>query len=146
MSLRYSPDRPPDASLGSRCFLAFEDRGRDITGLLEYGTVAQLFAPGVPWQITPTRVDEFVRAVTGYFSTHGFNDGDFIVAIGDPVVVAVMTAVAARFNRGSVTMLKWDRIPCPTCGRFKNPECHGPRDIHGRYVPIRISLDSTRPR
>jgi rubredoxin len=38
-----------------------------------------------------------------------FNDGDFILAVGDPVAIGLAISVAADLNRGRVNILKWDR-------------------------------------
>jgi len=37
-----------------------------------------------------------------------FNNDDFLIAVGNPTVLAVAAAVAADINRGSVQMLYWD--------------------------------------
>lgn len=38
-----------------------------------------------------------------------FNDADSILAVGDPVVIGIVVAVAAQVNDGRVAVLKWDR-------------------------------------
>jgi hypothetical protein len=38
-----------------------------------------------------------------------FNDDDYILAIGDPVAIGIVTAIATEFNRGCVKVLRWDR-------------------------------------
>jgi hypothetical protein len=38
-----------------------------------------------------------------------FNDDDYILAIGDPVAIGIVTAIATEFNRGRVKVLRWDR-------------------------------------
>jgi hypothetical protein len=38
-----------------------------------------------------------------------FSDGDYLLLIGDPILIGIATAVAARWNNGKVKMLKWDR-------------------------------------
>jgi hypothetical protein len=38
-----------------------------------------------------------------------FKDEDYLLLIGDPVIIGVATAVAAHWNNGRVSLLKWDR-------------------------------------
>lgn len=38
-----------------------------------------------------------------------FSDEDFLLPLGDPILIGVATALAAQANRGRVRMLKWDR-------------------------------------
>lgn len=38
-----------------------------------------------------------------------FSDDDYLLPIGDPVVIGLATTIAARSNRGHVKMLRWDR-------------------------------------
>lgn len=39
-----------------------------------------------------------------------FNDNDYILPVGDPVLMSTVAMVAARKNAGRVKFLKWDRI------------------------------------
>ncbi len=38
-----------------------------------------------------------------------FNDDDYILAVGDPVAIGIVTAIATEVNLGRVRMLRWDR-------------------------------------
>lgn len=38
-----------------------------------------------------------------------FNDDDFILLVGDPVLIGLATAVAMKSNRGKANVLKWNR-------------------------------------
>tara|TARA_R110002167_G_scaffold229796_1_gene435006 strand:+ start:224 stop:553 length:330 start_codon:yes stop_codon:yes gene_type:complete len=38
-----------------------------------------------------------------------FNDDDYLLLIGDPAIIAVAAAVAAKINNGRFKVLKWDR-------------------------------------
>jgi len=40
----------------------------------------------------------------------GFTDDDYIVAVGDPSLIAAAACIAARKTGGSLKMLKWDRM------------------------------------
>jgi|TARA_R110001592_G_scaffold138912_4_gene358506 folate-dependent tRNA-U54 methylase TrmFO/GidA len=38
-----------------------------------------------------------------------FNDDDYLLLIGDPAIIAVCGALAAKINNGKFKILKWDR-------------------------------------
>lgn len=38
-----------------------------------------------------------------------FSDDDYILTVGDPVAIGLVSVIAARANRGRVTFLRWDR-------------------------------------
>lgn len=38
-----------------------------------------------------------------------FNDADYILPVGDPVLMCVVAMVAADMNKGRVNFLKWDK-------------------------------------
>ena len=38
-----------------------------------------------------------------------FNDDDYLLLIGDPAIIAVCGALAAKVNNGKFKVLKWDR-------------------------------------
>ena len=38
-----------------------------------------------------------------------FNDNDYLLLIGDPAIIAVCGAIAAKNNGGRFKVLKWDR-------------------------------------
>ena len=39
-----------------------------------------------------------------------FNDNDYFLLIGDPVIIGVCCAIASDINNGKFKVLKWDRI------------------------------------
>ena len=38
-----------------------------------------------------------------------FDDSDYLVPIGDPVLMCVVASIASQMNNGRVAYLKWDR-------------------------------------
>jgi len=38
-----------------------------------------------------------------------FTDDDYILPVGDPILIAMATMIAADMNMGKVKMLKWDK-------------------------------------
>ncbi len=39
-----------------------------------------------------------------------FSDDDYLLAVGDPGIVATASMIAAKNNYGRVKLLKWDRV------------------------------------
>ena len=39
----------------------------------------------------------------------GFNDDDYLLALGDPAIIGISFAIASNLNHGRVNLLKWDR-------------------------------------
>lgn len=39
-----------------------------------------------------------------------FNDGDFLIAVGDPSIIAAASIIAARKSGGIMRILRWDRM------------------------------------
>ena len=38
-----------------------------------------------------------------------FNDEDYLLLIGDPIIIGIAIAMAGKWNQGRVKVLKWDR-------------------------------------
>lgn len=134
-AVSYDPKTP-------RVFVPFEDRQRDLSQLLEFGTVLQVFASHLSWQLTPETTLDYTLACKRFFAAHDFTDDDFVVAIGDPVAIAIFTYAAAFTNTGRVKVLKWDRLPCDVCSKYKalcgRSGCPG--ELRGRYLVLPVKL------
>lgn len=50
----------------------------------------------------------------------GFSNQDYLVALGDPSIIAAAAMIAASMNGGRVRMLKWDR----NMGDYNELEIH----------------------
>ena len=61
-----------------------------------------------------------------------YNEEDFIMAIGDPVLIGAAMAIAARNADGKVKLLKWNRHLLNTGYRSKTS---------GNYVPVLVEID-----
>jgi len=42
-------------------------------------------------------------------SLKDYGDDDYILTVGDPVAIGLVSVIAAQANRGRVTFLRWDR-------------------------------------
>jgi len=43
------------------------------------------------------------------YALRNFDDGDFLLVVGDPVLIGIASTMAAASNRGNVNFLRWDR-------------------------------------
>jgi ABC-type sugar transport system substrate-binding protein len=95
----YVPQEPlkRDPHTGAmRTFMDLSDAARfgEITILLPSG--ASMF-----------QAQPMVNAIRQ--KMQGFSDDDFILCVGDPSAIGIAVAMAAKYNRGKVKILKWDR-------------------------------------
>lgn len=90
----------------SRVFVVQEPpRGVDITAATKFG---KLIDPLLP---ADRQIVLGVSAVLARLrrQLEGFNDDDYLLALGDPVAIVLTCHVAAEKNRGRYKVLKWDR-------------------------------------
>tara|TARA_R110000751_G_scaffold97856_5_gene190435 strand:- start:2 stop:199 length:198 start_codon:yes stop_codon:yes gene_type:complete len=40
---------------------------------------------------------------------HDYTEGDYLLLMGDPAAIGVACSIAAFFNNGKYSILKWDR-------------------------------------
>lgn len=87
-------------------FVVQENPSKNILPAAQYGEISILcpfgqigFSPG-----------PLVRRL--YRALQKFNDNDFILCMGDPVLIGVTCAYAATINNGRFKSLKWDRQEC----------------------------------
>ena len=85
-------------------FITQEVPGRDITKASEYGDL-QILIPAkeqvaLSAQPTVRRINRLLRK---------FNDKDYLLLSGDPVIIGISCAVAMSNNIGKLNILKWDR-------------------------------------
>lgn len=77
----------------------------NLTGATKFGTLSEPLL-GKDRQIVigvPAVLQRLRRKLEGYC------DLDYLLAIGDPVAIALVCHVAAEKNSGRYTVLKWDR-------------------------------------
>lgn len=76
----------------------------DLTPAEHFGTPVEVLPRGnVPKQleVTLTRLRVALKE---------YRDGDYILAVGDPIAIGLAVAIACHNNGGRVNLLKWDRI------------------------------------
>ena len=70
---------------------------------LKYGTLKVLVPSGMSLLSPVPLVRELKQKLADY------NDDDYLIAIGDPSVIAVASAIASQRNNGKFKVLKWDK-------------------------------------
>jgi hypothetical protein len=79
----------------------------DLSAAEEYGRLVYLLPPGnLPGRGEP--LDTALARMRHRLSD--YEDGDHLLALGDPVAMVAAAVVAASFNGGRVSLLKWDRL------------------------------------
>jgi hypothetical protein len=76
----------------------------DLTPALEYGDPVILM-PQSQSMLSPVPT---VRALKE--KLRNFTDDDYILPVGDPVLISTVAMVAAEQNGGKVKFLKWDKL------------------------------------
>lgn len=77
----------------------------DLSPAKDHGELVFLLRPGNLFK------DRLADAVTRLErELRDFDDGDHLMAVGDPVAIAAAVMVAGRSNGGRVSLLKFDRI------------------------------------
>ena len=85
-------------------FVTQDSPGRNFFPALKYGELVPLF-PGnaqVVLSATPT-----IRSLKTKLKN--FNDEDFLLLTGDPVIMGLSITIALELNLGRAKLLKWDR-------------------------------------
>ena len=86
----------------------------------EHGELVIMMPPRASFQAT----EDLVRQLNAHLQAYDFEAGDCLVAMGDPAVIAVASALLGRIH-GKFRVLRWDR------------------NI-GRYVPTDVSVLNLR--
>jgi len=75
----------------------------DISGALKFGEIEVLTKHGHSLVVSEPVVSMLREKLVDYC------DDDYILPIGDPLMIGVVVAIAADINSGFVRMLKWDK-------------------------------------
>jgi hypothetical protein len=91
---------------------------RDFSDAERYGKIKYLLPDNFQIARSPVIAEDKLKRKLA-----AFNDEDYLVLIGDPIIIGLATLIAGRANNGRVKALKWDR-----------------RD-GGHYIPIQLDLN-----
>ena len=99
-----------------KVYVVSETNQHNISPALQYGDIETILPPNaqVAFSVVPT-----VRRIQR--KLENFTDQDYLLFIGDPTAISIVSAVAAEKNRGRYKCLKWDKF-------------------EKRYIPIQVDL------
>lgn len=99
-----------------KVFVVTETGQHNITSAMDFGEIEVILPPRaqVAFSVVPT-----VMRVTRVLEK--FSDEDYLLFIGDPTAIGIVSAVAAAKNNGRFKCLKWDKF-------------------ERRYIPIQVDL------
>ena len=85
-------------------YVVQEVPGRNIASARSYGDFEVLLPSNI--QIMLSAAPSVLRMKK---SLQDFIEGDYLLLIGDPAAIGVACSIAAFYNRGRYSILKWDR-------------------------------------
>lgn len=77
----------------------------DISPAMEYGEPIMLF----PSNASFYAVGDMIEQLRPQMKAYNYEDGDSVIAIGDPAITAVVTGMLGQMH-GKFYLLKWDRL------------------------------------
>ena len=88
----------------AKVYIVQENPNVNVIGAGRFGDLIPLLPPGRQITLSSAPVVKLLKN-----KLKNFNDKDFLLAMGDPVAIAIASMVASDINNGKVNMLKWDR-------------------------------------
>ena len=70
----------------------------------EYGKIVTLFESGTQIMFSPQPAIRKLKR-----KLKDFDDGDYLLMMGDPAALGIACCIAAEMNRGKFNILKWDK-------------------------------------
>jgi len=97
-------------------YVVSETSQHNISPAMAYGQIETILPPNaqIAFSIAPT-----IRRIKR--KLENFCDEDYLVCIGDPTAIGVVSAIAAALNNGRYKCLKWDKY-------------------EKKYIPIQVDL------
>ena len=85
-------------------FLVQENPYINVLGAAEYGDIVVLFEGGQQIMFSPQPAIRKLKR-----KLKDFDDGDYLLMMGDPAAMGIACCIAAEMNRGRFNILKWDK-------------------------------------
>ena len=85
-------------------FLVQENPYINVLGSAEYGDIVVLFESGIQIMFSPQPAIRKLKR-----KLKDFDDGDYLLMMGDPAAMGIACCIAAEMNRGRFNILKWDK-------------------------------------
>lgn len=92
----------------------------DFTPAAEYGEMVDLLSPTA----APFRTDSIIEEL--HEKLRNFTSNDYLLLVGNPVLIGISMAIAADYNQGDLNVLQWsgkDRkyLPIVVKNIYQNP-------------------------
>lgn len=88
----------------SKVYVVQEMPNHDIASAMKFGELSVLLPSNTQIAFSTSPAIRLLRR-----KLRDYTDGDFLLLTGDPVAIGLVCSVAAAFNGGRYTVLKWDR-------------------------------------
>ncbi len=85
-------------------FLVQENPYINVLGAAEYGDIVVLFESGQQIMFSPQPAIRKLKR-----KLKDFDDGVYLLMMGDPAAMGIACCIAAEMNRGRFNILKWDK-------------------------------------
>jgi len=85
-------------------FLVQENPYINVLGASDYGDIVVLFESGQQIMFSPQPAIRKLKR-----KLKDFDDGDYLLMMGDPAAMGIACCIAAEMNRGRFNILKWDK-------------------------------------
>ena len=88
----------------AKVFIVQEMPNHDIAPAMKYGDTVVLLGPNTQIAFSTVPTVRMLRR-----KLREYKDGDYLLLTGDPVAIGLACSIAAFYNAGRYTALKWDR-------------------------------------
>lgn len=88
----------------AKVFIIQEMPNHDIAPAMKYGDMLVLLEPNTQIAFSTAPTIRMLRR-----KLRDYKDGDYLLLTGDPVAIGLACSIAAFYNAGRYTTLKWDR-------------------------------------
>jgi len=88
----------------STVYIVQEMSNHDISGAMKFGQMQVLLPANTQIAFSSAPVVRRLKR-----KLRDFNDSDYLLLTGDPAAIGLVCAIAASYNSGRYTALKWDR-------------------------------------
>ena len=85
-------------------YVVQEVPGRNIASARQYGDFEVLLPSNAQIMLSASPSVRRMKSLL-----HDYKEGDYLLLIGDPAAIGVACSIAAFYNRGKYSVLKWDR-------------------------------------
>jgi hypothetical protein len=112
-----------------KVYVVQEQFGKNILPAKEFGEIVVMLPSHFRIGFSAGQVADQLMVLLS-----SFKEEDYLLLIGDPVLIGIATAVASHWTNGKVRMLKWDRQECMyypvnfDLFHKKGESCHGEKE------------------